>query len=147
MVQKVLIGVVELEEQHEIDRIGRQRNAKNRGEAIQVTPLHEALIEVHREYDMANRATKDMAEAYKRGTTATDQLQDQWTKSQAKNDKLSEIPRQTEEKLKEPDQQFQQQLQEAEKKAGNTTTRTEAAKHKVMKLEDHILLTKNKIRK
>ena len=48
MIQKSLIGVVEPEEQQEIDRIGRRRNAKNRGEAIQMPPLNTTLVEVQR---------------------------------------------------------------------------------------------------
>ena len=43
-----------------MDRIGRQRNAKNRGEAIQIPPLHEALVEVHKEYEKASQASRDM---------------------------------------------------------------------------------------
>ena len=54
MIQKSLRGTVEPHEQQEIDRIGRQRNAKNKGEAIQMPPLHEALVEVHREYAKAS---------------------------------------------------------------------------------------------
>ena len=34
MIQKSLSGVVEPEEQQELDRIGRQQSAKNKGEAI-----------------------------------------------------------------------------------------------------------------
>ena len=74
MIQKSLCGAVEPNEQAEVDRIGRQRNAKNKGEAIQMPPLHEALVEVHREYEKASRAAKDMAELYKRATTTTDVL-------------------------------------------------------------------------
>ena len=72
MIQKSLIGVVELEEQQDIDRISWQHNAKNRGEPIQMLPLHTSRVEVHREYDKVNRATKDMAKAYKRAMTAAD---------------------------------------------------------------------------
>ena len=67
MIQKSLISVVEPEEQQEVDRIGRHQNAKNRGEFIQMPPLHDALVEVHREYERASRATKDMVEWYKKG--------------------------------------------------------------------------------
>ena len=74
MIQKSLCGAVEPNEQAEVDRIGRQRNAKNKGEAIQIPPLHEALVEVHREYEKASRAAKDMAELYKRATTPADVL-------------------------------------------------------------------------
>mgnify|MGYP000503496103 CR=1 FL=1 len=31
-------------------------------------PLHEALVEVHTEYEKASQATKDMAELYKEAT-------------------------------------------------------------------------------
>ena len=37
-------------------------------------PLHEALVEVHREYEKPSRAAKDMAEMYKKATTAADVL-------------------------------------------------------------------------
>ena len=74
MIQKWLGRVVELEEQAEVDRIGRQRNAKNRGEAIQIPPLHEALVEVHREYEKVSRFARDMAEMYKKVTAMADVL-------------------------------------------------------------------------
>ena len=74
MIQKSLSGAVKPEEEAEVDRIGLQRNAKNRGEAIQMPSLHEALVEVHREYEKASRAARDMAEMYKKATTAADVL-------------------------------------------------------------------------
>ena len=40
MIQKSLSGILEPEEQAEVDRIGQKRNAKSRGEAIQMPPLH-----------------------------------------------------------------------------------------------------------
>ena len=64
MIQKSLNGAVEPEEQAKVDRIDRQHNAKNRGEAIQMPPLHEALVEVHREYEKAGRSARDMAYIY-----------------------------------------------------------------------------------
>ena len=33
-------------------------------------PLHEPLVEVHKEYAKASRAAKDMADMYKKATTA-----------------------------------------------------------------------------
>ena len=39
MIQMTLRGTVDPQDQQEIDRIGRQRNAKNKGEAIQMPPL------------------------------------------------------------------------------------------------------------
>ena len=69
MIQKSLIGVVEPEEQ-DIDRIGRQWNAKNRGEEIQMPPLHDALAQVHRKYESASITAKDMTESYKKAMAA-----------------------------------------------------------------------------
>ena len=85
MIQKSLSGVVEPHEQQEIDRIGQHRNAKNKGEAIQMPPLHEALVEVHREYEKASRAAKDMADLYKKATATSEILNAQCTNKQAKN--------------------------------------------------------------
>ena len=54
-----------------------------------MTPLHEALIEVHREYDKASRATKDTAKSYKRATATLDRLQEQCSKAHVEKDELS----------------------------------------------------------
>ena len=78
MIQKSLSGAVEPEEQQEVERI------KNKGEDIQMLPLHEAIIEVHREYERASRASRDMAESHKKATTTVDQLSEQCTKSKPK---------------------------------------------------------------
>ena len=55
MIQMTLRGTVDLQDQQEIDRIRRQRNAKNKGEAIEMPPLHDALVEVHKEYAKASQ--------------------------------------------------------------------------------------------
>ena len=130
MIQKSLRGTVEPQEQQEIDWIGRQRNVKNKGEAIRMPPLHEALVEVHKEYAKASRTAKGMADLYKKATSASDILNAQCTTTQAKNQQLSEELQQTQEKLKktmdellqqastrrplESDQELQQKLQQAE---------------------------------
>ena len=54
IIQKTLRGIVDPQEQREIDRIDRQRNAKNKGEAILMPSLHEVLVEVHKEYAKAS---------------------------------------------------------------------------------------------
>ena len=90
MIQKSLSGAVEPEEQAEVDRIGQQWNAKNKGEAIQMPPLHEALVEVHREYEKASRAARDMAERYKKATTAADVLNTKYNNKQEENKRLKE---------------------------------------------------------
>ena len=53
-----MVGIVDLEERQQVDRIGRQRNAKNKGEAMLMPLLHEALVEVHKEYERVSRAAK-----------------------------------------------------------------------------------------
>ena len=100
MIQKTLRGVVDPQDQQEIDRIGRQQNAKNKGEAIQMPPLHEALVEVHKEYAKGSRAAKDMTDMYKKATVATEILNAQCTASQAENQRLSEQLREAEELMK-----------------------------------------------
>ena len=100
MIQKTLRGTVDPQDQQEIDRIRRQRNAKNKGEAFHMPPLHEALVEVHKEYAKASRAAKDMADMYKKATAAAEILNKQCTASQAENHRLSEQLRETEEIMK-----------------------------------------------
>ena len=90
MIQNSLIGAVELEEQAEVDRIGRQRNAKNKGEAIQIPHLHEALVEVHREYEKASRAARDMAKQFKKTAAAAEVLYTKYNNKQQENKRLKE---------------------------------------------------------
>ena len=63
-------------------------------------PLHEALVEVHKEYAKASRAAKDMADLYKKAIAAVDMLNVECTASQGENQRLSEQFRQAEEQLK-----------------------------------------------
>ena len=62
-------------------------------------PLHETLVEVHREYEKASRAAKDMVDLYIKVTTASEILNAQCITSQAENQQLSEQLRQIEEQL------------------------------------------------
>ena len=48
-------------------------------------PLHEALVEVHKEYAKSSRAAKDMVDLYKKATAAADMLNAQRTTSQTEN--------------------------------------------------------------
>ena len=91
MIQKSLSGTLEPEEQAEVDKIGWKRNAKSRGEAIQKPPLHEALVEVHREYERAIKAASDMAERYKYVSAAIEELKLQYVREQEENRKMKEI--------------------------------------------------------
>ena len=49
-----------LKKQQELHKIDRQRNVNNKGATIQMSPLHTALVNVHREYNRTNQATKDI---------------------------------------------------------------------------------------
>ena len=125
--------------------------------------FHTTLVEVHREYERASRAAKDVVEVYKNATAAADRLQEQCAESQADNTELSEKLRQTEEKLKEAkdrvqtqqlpnrsqelDHQVHEQLKEAEKKVEDTTARATTYEQRVKKLEDCILMAKTEISK
>ena len=62
-------------------------------------PLHEALVEVHREYEKASRAAKDMADLYKKSSVASEVLNAQCTNMKAENQHLTEQLRQAEEQL------------------------------------------------
>ena len=53
-------------------------------------PLHEALVEVHREYEKASRVARDMAEMYKKATTAADVLNARYTRKQEENQRLKD---------------------------------------------------------
>ena len=90
MIQKSLSGAVEPEEQEEVDQIDRQSNSNIRSEAIQVPPLHEALVEVHQEYEKDSRAAKDMAELYKRAIVTADVLNAQCAQGQIENQQLKD---------------------------------------------------------
>ena len=72
-------------------------------------PLREALVEVHKEYAKANWEAKDMADLYKKATSASDILNAQCTTTQAKNQQLSEELQQTQEKLKKTMDELLQQ--------------------------------------
>ena len=84
-------------------------------------PLHEALVEVHKEYVKARRAAKHMAKMYNKATIAAEILNKQCTASQAENHKLSEQIRGTEEIMKKineeavrrPDESVQEWQQNA----------------------------------
>ena len=62
-------------------------------------PLHEALVDVHKEYEKASRAAKDMADLYKNALAAPEILNAQCTSMQAEKQQITEQLRQTEEQL------------------------------------------------
>ena len=115
-------------------------------------PLHEALVEVHKEYAKASRAAKDMADLYKKAIAAVDMLNVECTASQGENQRLSEQFRQTEEQLKntredllqqettrwplESKQELQQKLQQAEDALKQIEARAEILENRTKTLED-----------
>ena len=152
MIQKTLRGTDDPQEQQEINRIGRRRNAKNKGEPIQMPPLHEALVEVNKEYAKVNRAAKDMADMYKKTTIAAEILNAKCTASQAKNERLSEQVQQAEDLLKkvteeilqqpamrrpeESTQEWQQKVQQAEDALKLTEARAVVLENQTKTLEE-----------
>ena len=72
-------------------------------------PLHEALVEVHREYEKASWAARDMVDLYKKATTTLDVRNVQCTHMQAENQKLTEQLRQVEEQLQKTKEEMLQQ--------------------------------------
>ena len=102
-------------------------------------PLHEALVEVHKEYERASRAAKDMADLYKKATATSEVLNEKYTRTQAEKEELLEKCWPTEEKLKKAEeelltrqqpnrlsdskQELKQRLQEAEASTRSSTAR------------------------
>ena len=77
-------------------------------------PLHEALVEVHREYEMASKASKDMAERYKNASAAADELHAQYAREQEENKRMKELILQMEAQGQPSvsDSELQQKLEE-----------------------------------
>ena len=104
-------------------------------------PLHEALVEVHKEYECASRAARDMANLYKQATTTSNVLSEKYTRTQAEKEELLEKCRRIEEKLNKAEeelvackkptrtsdsvQELTQKVQDAKASARSATTREE----------------------
>ena len=114
-------------------------------------PLHVALVEVHKEYEKASQATKDMVELYKRATTATDVLNAQCTWRQEENQQLKDQLRKAQVVLEkareqilqlksqnrrlESDSELQQKLEQAEQARREAEIRAEKAETRSRELE------------
>ena len=112
-----------------------------------MTPLYEALGEVHNEYGKANRAAKDMVDMYKKATAATEILNKQCTTSLAENQRLSEKLREaeellkkiTEEVLRRPDkfvQEWQQKCQQTEEALKQVEAKAVSLENRTKALEE-----------
>ena len=119
--------------------------------------LHEALLDVHKEYAKASRATKDMADMYKKATTASEILNAQCMASQAENQSLwlleqvreaeELLKKITEEVLRGPEkfaQEWQQKCQQAEDALKQTEARAVLLENRTKTLEEqqHLAQTK-----
>ena len=140
MIQKSLSGILEPREQAEVDRIGRKRNAKSRAKAIEMPPLHEALVEVHREYERASKAASDMAERYKYVSAAAEELKLQYVREQEENRKMKEIMLQweTQGRPSVSESELQQKLSDAEKAQQAEATRANKAESRNKELEEQL---------
>ena len=119
-------------------------------------PLHEALVEVHKEYAKASRAAKHMDDMYKKAIVAIEMLNAQCTASQAENQRLWEQVRQTEELLKkareeilqqtatrrpeESKREWQQKLQDTEDALKQTEARAVLLENRTKAQEDQLHL-------
>ena len=89
MIQKAMLGDLELEEERELQRIGWQRDVKNRGTTIQIPPLNTSLVEVHQELARTTRAAKDMVEVCKKAIKASNLMHIEWSTTKKNNEELS----------------------------------------------------------
>ena len=145
MIQKSLRGVLEPQEKAEVEKIGRKRNAQNRGEAIEMPPLHEALVEIHREYEKARKAANDMAERYKNISASAEVLKRQFCNVQTENEELKESLRQSETQTRSTasELELQQKLEESHKAQQAETTRANNAEFRAKELEKQLESIKN----
>ena len=89
MIQKAMMRALEPEDEQELQRIDRQRDARNKGMAIQLPPLHSTLIEVHKESTKVMQEAKDIAEVGKRMRKDPDQMYKEWVATTKGDEELS----------------------------------------------------------
>ena len=140
MIQKSLRGMLEPQEKAEVEKIGRKRNAQNRGEAIEMPPLHEALVEVHREYEKASKAASDMAERYKSVSASAEELKRQYCNVQKENEKMKEslVQWETQARSTVSELDLQQKLAESKKAQQAEATRANTAEFRTKELEEQL---------
>ena len=56
-----------------------------------MSPLHEALVEVHKEYEKASNVAKDMVERYKNASAAAGELNAQYAREREENKRMKEL--------------------------------------------------------
>ena len=55
-----MMGVLEREDKRELQRIGKQRDARNNDMAIQLPPLHTSLIEICKEWVATTKDNQEL---------------------------------------------------------------------------------------
>ena len=106
-----MIGALEQEDEWEL-----QRKARNKGMAIQLPPLHTALIEVHQELAKVTQESKDTIEVCKRAKKVSGQMHKEWSTTKKANEELSTRLQEVEVKLKHAEERFQVQESEVSHK-------------------------------
>ena len=107
MIEKAMLGALELEDEWELQRIGWQRDARNKGMAIQPSPLHTALIETHLELAKITQEAKDIVVVCKRAEKALEQMQREWSTTKKTNEELTSGLQDVETKLKKAEHRIQ----------------------------------------
>ena len=90
MIQRVLAGTAEREDERALDKIGRMRNADEGRIGIELPPLNAALVEVHRELATVRNGAKDMVTKNKRLKKQEKYAQGQLTEAQRQISELQE---------------------------------------------------------
>ena len=116
MIWKAMMGALELEDERELQRIDRQRDGRSKGMAIQLPPLHIALIEVRQELAKVTQESKDTIEVCKRAKKVSGQMHKEWSATKKANEELSTRLQEVEVKLKHAEERFQVQESEVSHK-------------------------------
>ena len=150
-----MIGALEQEDEWEL-----QRKARNKGMAIQLSPLHTALIEVHQELAKVTQEAQDIAEVCKRATKASDQMHKEWSATKKTNEELSTRLHEVELKLKHVgerlqvresemsqglDRMLQEQLSEQEVIIQRANKRAEKAETEIEKITGQLLAAQKEL--
>ena len=144
LIQKSLSGLLESEEQAEVDKIRQKWHAKSKGEAIQMPPLHEALVKVHWDYERASKVARDMAERYKNVLAVAEELKAQYAREPKENNRVNKVIL-WQEAQRQPsvfDPKLQQKLTETEKAKQNENLRADGAESRNRELEAELHSTK-----
>ena len=109
MIQKALMGELKPKDEWELQQIGRQKDVRNKRMAIQLPPLHIALIEVRQELAKVTQESKDTIEVCKRAKKVSGQMHKEWSATKKANEELLTRLQEVEVKVKHVDKRLQVQ--------------------------------------